>query len=214
MEVAELAGTVVFAVSGVLAVAHRRLDWFGAVVVGVVTAVGGGTMRGLILGATPVFWIEDQGYLVAAVAGAVAAIAIVHTVAARPRRFDRWLQLADAAGLALFAVVGASIALDLGQDGVTAAICGMVTGVGGGVVRDLLAGQTPLIMRGEIYATAALAGVAVYVSLDQLTGLPPVLASAAGMLMVFALRLGAIYGDWGLPALPGEGADAAQPPST
>jgi len=214
MEVAELAGTVVFAVSGVLAVAHRRLDWFGAVVVGVVTAVGGGTMRGLILGATPVFWVEDQGYLIAAVAGAIAGIVLVQALAERSRRLDHGVSLADAAGLALFAVVGASIALELGHDGVIAVVCGMVTGVGGGVVRDLLAGQVPLILRGEIYATAALAGVALYVALEQLTGLPTAVASAAGMAAVFALRLGAIYGGWRLPALPGDRAAIAQPPST
>jgi uncharacterized membrane protein YeiH len=123
METAEIAGTVVFAISGVIAVAERPLDWFGAIVVGVVTALGGGTIRGLILGATPVFWIEDQTFLWAAIAGAIAAIplarALAHTSA---RRFEESLQLADAAGLALFSIVGANIALELGFDGTIAVL--------------------------------------------------------------------------------------------
>lgn len=201
MHGAELIGTAVFAVSGVLAVAHRPLDWFGAIVVGMVTAVGGGTVRGLILGATPVFWIEDRGYLVAAALGSVAAIALVRLVHERPGGFDRGVQLADAGGLALFSVIGASLTLDLGHDGVIAVLCGLVTGVGGGVIRDLLAGETPLILRGEIYATAALSGVTVFVCLDRLADAPETLAAAVGMAVVFVLRLGGIFGRWTLPPL-------------
>jgi uncharacterized membrane protein YeiH len=201
MDEAALIGTVVFAVSGVLAVAHRPLDWFGAVVVGMVTAVGGGTMRGLILGATPVFWVEDRGYLVAAVLGSVAAIALVRLVHERPGGFHHGVQLADAAGLALFSVIGASLTLDLGHDGVVAVLCGLLTGVGGGVIRDLLAGQTPLIMRSELYATAALSGVTVFVCLDRLADAPETLAAAVGMAVVFALRLAGIFGRWTLPPL-------------
>jgi uncharacterized membrane protein YeiH len=201
MDAAELTGTVVFAVSGVLAVAHRPLHWFGAVVVGIVTAVGGGTMRGLILGATPVFWVEDRGFLVAALVGSLVAIALVRLLHERPGGFDRGVQLADAGGLALFSVIGASLTLDLGHDGVVAVLCGLLTGVGGGVIRDLLAGQTPLIMRGEIYATAALAGVTVFVCLDELAGAPETLAAAAGMVVIFGLRLGGIVGRWTLPPL-------------
>lgn len=201
MHGAELIGTAVFAVSGVLAVAHRPLDWFGAIVVGMVTAVGGGTVRGLILGATPVFWIEDRGYLVAAALGSVAAIALVRFVHERPGGFERGVQLADAGGLALFSVIGASLTLDLGHDGVIAVLCGLVTGVGGGVIRDLLAGETPLILRGEIYATAALSGVTVFVCLDRLADAPETLAAAVGMAVVFVLRLGGIFGRWTLPPL-------------
>ncbi len=199
MEVAEIAGTVVFAISGVFAVAGRKLDWFGAIVVGMVTAIGGGTMRDLILGNTPVFWIDDQGQLLAALLGSIAAIVLIRFVHGKPGGFEERLKLADAAGLALFAVVGANITLDLGFDGVTAILCGLLTGVGGGVVRDLLAGQTPLIMRSEVYATAALAGVAIFVGLEEWTSLPQGLNSIMAMMVIFGLRLAGIRRDWSLP---------------
>ena len=199
MEAAEIAGTVVFAISGVFAVAERRLDWFGAIVVGMVTAIGGGTMRDLILGNTPVFWIDDEGTIVAAILGSIAAIVLVHFTKRDPGGFEERLKLADAAGLALFAVVGASITLDLGFSGLTAVLCGLLTGVGGGVIRDLLAGQTPLIMRGQIYATAALAGLAIFVGLEEWTSLPEGLNSVVAVLVIFGLRLAGIRRDWSLP---------------
>ncbi|HTU15081.1 MAG TPA: trimeric intracellular cation channel family protein [Solirubrobacterales bacterium] len=202
MEVAELLGTVVFAISGVIAVAEHRLDWFGAVVVGVVTAIGGGTMRGLILGETPVFWIEDEIYLAFAIAGGILAIPLVIRFGSSHTRFEEGLRVADALGLALFAIVGASVTLDLGFDGTTAVVCGILTGVGGGVIRDLLAGQTtPLILRSEIYATAALAGTILFVLLVEVTDMTHWLASAAGMLTILALRMAGIKRDWRLPTL-------------
>jgi uncharacterized membrane protein YeiH len=202
VEAAELAGTVVFAISGVIAVAGRPLDWFGAIVVGVVTALGGGTIRGLILGVTPVFWIEDQTFLLVAVLGAVAAIPLARALERGPARiYEEGLQLADAAGLALFSVVGANIALDLGFDGAIAVLIGLITGVGGGVMRDLLAGRTPLVMRGEIYATAALAGSVVFVALDELTAVPEPISAALGGITILALRMLGIRREWSLPSL-------------
>lgn len=201
MEFAELAGTVIFAISGVIAVAERRIDWFGAIVVGVVAAVGGGTLRDLILGQTPVFWIQDMTYLGFAVAGSVLAIPLVARLGNSTTRFEEGLQLADAMGLALFSVVGASLTLALDQSGAVAVTCGILTGVGGGVIRDLLVGQTPLIMRSEIYATAALAGTIVFVLLDDTTGLPLWLSSTVGMLIVFGLRLAGLRKQWSLPEL-------------
>ena len=201
MEFAELAGTVIFAVSGVIAVAERRIDWFGAIVVGVVTAVGGGTLRDLILGQTPVFWIEDMTYLGFAVAGSVIAIPLVTRLGSSAKRFEDGLQLADAMGLALFSVVGASLTLELGHSGAVAVTCGILTGVGGGVIRDLLVGQTPLIMRSEIYATAALAGTIVFVLLDDTAGLPLWFSSIVGMLTIFGLRMVGLRQQWSLPLL-------------
>ena len=181
--------------------AERRLDWFGVIVVGMVTAVGGGTMRDLILGESPVFWIDDQYYLLAALIGSIAAILIIRTFPGKAGRFQDGLQLADAAGLALFAVIGATITLDLGFDPEIAIVCGLLTAVGGGVLRDVLAGQTPLIMRSEVYATAALAGVAIFVGLEEWTSLPQVLNAAVSMLVIFGLRLAGIRLGWKLPLL-------------
>jgi uncharacterized membrane protein YeiH len=202
MEGAEIAGTVVFAISGVIAVAERPLDWFGAIVVGVVTALGGGTIRGLILGVTPVFWIADQTFLWAAVAGAIVAIPLARVLGhGSVRRFEESLQLADAAGLALFSIVGADIALELGFDGAIAVLAGLITGVGGGVIRDVLAGRTPLVMSGEIYATAALAGSVLFVGLDEFTAISEPVSATVGGLAIFGLRMVGIHRQWSLPQL-------------
>lgn len=202
MDAVEIVGTVAFAISGVLAVAARPLDWFGAIVVGVVTALGGGTIRGLILGVTPVFWIEEEVFLLSAVAGAVVAVPAVHALGhASARRLEESLRLIDAAGLALFAVVGSAIAIDLGFGSGTAVVAGVVTAVGGGVIRDVLSARTPLILSGEIYATAALLGAAVFVGLFELTPISEPLAGVAGGISIFALRVLAIRRHWSLPPL-------------
>lgn len=202
MDEAQFTGTVVFAVSGVFAVAGRGLDWFGGIVVGLVTAVGGGTIRDLVLGASPVFWVKDDTYLLLAVAGALAGILLVRALGdGSSRRFDKGLQLADAAGLALFSVVGANVALELNDAGSVAIVTGVLTGVGGGVVRDLLAGRTPLVMRAEIYATAALAGVTVFVGLDELTAVAEPISAAIGMATILGLRGLGISRAWSLPPI-------------
>lgn len=207
LEGAELVGTVVFAISGIFAVAHRQLDWFGAVVIGIVTAVGGGTIRGLLLGITPVFWIEDEINLLAALAGGLIAIPAVRLLdTASGRRLAHGVVLADAVGLSLFTVVGAEIALDHGFGATTAIVAGLTTGVGGGVIRDMLAGQTPLILRSDIYATAALAGVLVYVGAERLIAEP--LAAVLGGGIILLVRLGGVYRGWSLPAF-GRGSASA-----
>lgn len=201
MEVAQLLGTVVFAVSGVVAVAERKLDWFGVLVVGTVTAVGGGTMRGLILGDTPVFWIVDDKYILVALVGGLLSIPLVRRFGRDHEEFENGLVLLDALGLSLFAITGAQITLELGFNGFTSVVCGILTGVGGGVIRDLLAGQQPLILRSDIYATAALAGTVIYVVLAEQTALAQAPAMAIGMLIIFSLRMVAYKRSWSLPAL-------------
>lgn len=197
----QLVGTVVFAISGVLAVAGRNLDWFGGVVVGVVTALGGGTMRGLILGITPVFWIADHAFLWTAVGGAVLAIPIAGALAQRPADvFERAVLYLDAAGLALFTLVGVDIALDAGFSAPVAVVSGVLTGVGGGVIRDVLAGRRPLIMGGEIYATAALAGALLYIGIEELTAFTEA-GYALGLIVIFGLRTISIHREWSLPEI-------------
>jgi uncharacterized membrane protein YeiH len=201
MEIAQLLGTVIFAVSGVVAVAERRLDWFGVLVVATVTAVGGGTLRGLILGDVPVFWIEDNKYIFTALAGGILAIPLVRRFGRDHEEFENGLVLLDAMGLSLFAITGAQVTLDLGLDGATAVICGILTGVGGGVIRDLLAGQQPLILRSDIYATAALVGTGLYVVLVDSLSVAQAPAMAIGMLLIFLLRMVAYRRGWSLPPL-------------
>lgn len=186
-----------------LAVSGRSLDWFGGIVVGVVTAVGGGTMRGLILGVTPVFWIEDDVYLYAALAGALLGIPLAHLLATRSaRELEEGIRVVDAIGLALFAIVGADIALDLGFSPGVAVISAVLTGAGGGVIRDVISGRTPLILQGEVYATAAVAGAVVFVGLEELTGVPETLSGVLGGLVIVGLRLVGMLHDWRLPTVP------------
>jgi uncharacterized membrane protein YeiH len=189
----DLAGVAVFAVSGALAAGRKQMDVFGVVVLALVTAVGGGTLRDLLLDRT-VFWIADPSSVIVA---AVAALATMVTLG-RAQRWPRTLLMADAIGLAMFAVLGAQAALSEGVSGTVAAVMGMLSGVAGGMIRDLLAGEVPLVLRREVYATAALAGAALLVLLRAagLTGWPPVIA---GIVLAFAIRAAALLWKLSLP---------------
>jgi uncharacterized membrane protein YeiH len=190
----DLFGVAVFAASGALMAGRKRMDLFGVVVLAVVTAVGGGTLRDVLLGITPVFWVRDPLPIVVALGAALATVA-----AARRWRLERpALLVADAFGLALFTVLGAEHALHAGTPAVVALIMGVMSGVAGGIVRDLLCSEVPLILRREIYATAALLGAAVFVGLCWL-GVGRPLAITAGMGAGLTLRLAAIRWSFSLP---------------
>jgi uncharacterized membrane protein YeiH len=179
----------VCAVSGVLAAAGRRLDLFGVMVLALVTAVGGGTIRDLCLGAHPVFWIRDPSHIVTA-----AITALVTFVVARFWRMPhRALLIADALGLALFTVAGVEKTLLFQQSGVIAVVLGVVTGVAGGMLRDVLRCEVPLVFQPEIYlyATAAFCGAAVFVLLRKFAPDFPE-ARLVAMGVVLLLRLAAI----------------------
>ena len=187
----DLAGVAVFAASGVLAARNRDLDLLGVIVVAAITAIGGGTLRDLLLDRHPIFWVPDPWYLVVIIASATLTVAYVRI----------WpppgvtLLVADALGLALFALSGAQLAQAAQCPPLIVVLMGTVTGVTGGVLRDVITAQVPLILRREIYATAAIAGVSVYLALEAF-GVPPAPAFGAGMIVVVALRLLAIR--WGL----------------
>jgi uncharacterized membrane protein YeiH len=191
----DLSGTAVFAISGALAAGRRRFDLFGALVIAAVTAVGGGTLRDLILDRHPVFWIADVSYLVV-IAGAGAAT-FVYTSAFRPPR--QLLEVADALGLAVFTVVGARVALSAGAPPVVVVIMSATTATVGGMIRDVLCAETPLILQKEIYATAAVLGGALHLALRAL-GLSGPVVAAAVIVVVAALRLAALQWELHLPA--------------
>jgi uncharacterized membrane protein YeiH len=195
-EVLDYAGVCVFAASGALAAARRNLDLLGVVVLATVTAIGGGTVRDVLLGRV-VFWTVHPTYLSVILAAALATI--IYT-----RRFDppeRLLAILDALGLAFFTISGAQIAEGLEHTGVVVVVMGTLTGVAGGVMRDLFLGEIPLILRkGQIYATAAIAGATLYQVLQL--GIPKPAAGFAGMVTIAALRLGAIAFNWTLPVVP------------
>lgn len=191
----DLIGIVVFAISGALAAGRQRLDLIGVVVLAAVTAVGGGTIRDLLLDRHPIFWLADSRYLIVIIASALATVIYVRWA----RVPGRSLLVADALGLALFSVSGAQIAEAAGMPALSCVLLGTVTGVAGGAVRDIVTAQVPLVLqRGSLYASAAIAGTGLYVILVRL-GMESRAASFAGMAVVAGLRLAAIWWGWSLP---------------
>ena len=189
----ELCAVAVCAVSGVLEAGRKEIDLLGVVMVALVAALGGGTLRDVLLGA-PVFWIADQTYLYAAVAAG-----IVSFFAARFVRLPRNLFVVpDGAGLALFAVLGTEKSLALGAPWLVASLMGVITGVVGGVMRDVLCTEAPLIFTGELYATAAWAGTLLLVLLTYF-GIDATWASLAAITLIFTTRIAALRWKIGLP---------------
>lgn len=187
-------GVAVFAVSGALTAGRKSLDLFGVIVIAVITAIGGGTIRDVLLDKRPIFWIADPTYLLVAVGAA--SLTIVYTWVHRPPRSS--LLVADAFGLALFTIVGAQMAAAAGVQSLIVVLMGTITGVAGGILRDVLCAEVPLILRREIYATAAIAGAALYVALEEI-GVGGALLSLLPIAVVFVLRLTAIYLDLHVP---------------
>jgi uncharacterized membrane protein YeiH len=194
----DLAGTFVFALSGALAGVKHRLDLFG--VLGVAFAAGtvGGIVRDLLIHATPPPAIADWRYIVTCLAAGLLTF-YRHSLLDRMRNS---VLIFDAAGLALFAVAGALKATAAGLQPVSACLLGMLTGIGGGIARDLLVGEVPVVLRSDLYAVAALAGAAVTV-LGEKLGLPTVIGAGAGAVLCFVLRVAAIRRGWQLPTAPG-----------
>jgi uncharacterized membrane protein YeiH len=191
---ADLTGVAVFAVSGALAAERKGLDIFGVIVIASVTAIGGGTVRDLLLNRHPIFWIADPHYLIVI---AAAAVLTAFTSGAFPPPANALL-VADALGLGLFTLSGALIAETAGLSPIIVVLMGTMTGAAGGVIRDLLTADIPLILRRDIYATAAIAGVALYLVLRAL-GMKQPWAFGIGMAAVVLLRLLAIQLRWQLP---------------
>jgi uncharacterized membrane protein YeiH len=187
-----LLGAAVFAVSGVLAAGRKGLDLLGVLVVAIVTAIGGGTIRDLLLDRHPLFWFHETEHLVVIVAASL--LTLLYLRFRRPP--DRSLLIADALGLALFTIGGTQIAVTAELPAVIAVIMGVITGVAGGVVRDVLTAEIPLILReGHLYATAAIAGASLYLFLVA-AGIPRPLPTLLGMMTVVLLRFASIL--WGV----------------
>jgi len=190
----DLLGVAVFAVTGALAAGRAGMDLLGVLVISAFTAVGGGTVRDLLLDRHPIFWIADSRYLV--VIGAASMVTVLYThYLPLP---DHALRVVDALGLALFALSGAQIAEMASAPSIIVVLMGTMTGVAGGVLRDILSGVVPLILKREIYATAAIAGIVLYLALQAL-GVKRSWAFGIGMLCVVTIRLLAIRWNWHLP---------------
>ncbi|MEL6268348.1 MAG: trimeric intracellular cation channel family protein [Chloroflexota bacterium] len=197
----DLIGTAVFAITGALVGRGKRVDLYGVVMFGLVTAIGGGTLRDVLLGRTPVFWMRDPTYIYVAVGAAIFTFMTAkYSILSR-----RFLIVADAVGLALFTVIGAQVALEQNAPPLIAIVMGVMTGTGGGITRDLLAGEIPLVLRKEIYATASLGGALLYVLWAQI--LPPgAVTTIASMILTTLLRLASLKWGGSLPLfLPDDG---------
>jgi uncharacterized membrane protein YeiH len=192
--VPDLIGVAVFAASGAASAVAKKLDVFGVVFVGVVAALGGGIVRDLLIGRAPPYAFLHWPYVVVAV-GAAILLFWFHPHFGRLRRS---VLVLDAAGLGLFTATGTLLAHDVGVPPVGAVIVGMITGIGGGMARDLLTGEIPIVLRREIYAVASLAGAAAALALDHL-GVQRGLTIALTALVVFVIRLLALVRHWSAP---------------
>jgi len=192
--VLDLTGTFVFALSGAMAGVRHRFDLFGVLVLAYAAGVVGGITRDLLIGAVPPPGIADWRYIIVPVAAGLITFQW-HPLIARLRSP---VLVFDAGGLALFAVSGATKALDFQLGPITAIVLGMLTGIGGGMLRDVMAGEAPAVLRGDVYAVAALAGAAVVVG-GRMLQLPPGVVALAGAGICFGLRLVAIRRRWQLP---------------
>lgn len=198
LQVLDYAAVFVFAATGALAAARGRHDIITFAFFAAVTGVGGGTLRDLLIGA-PVFWMERPSYLISCLAAAGAVWVL------GPRRFrERLLVWLDALGLAAYAVAGAAKAMSLGVSPGPAIVMGVMTATFGGIIRDVLAREPSILLRREIYITAALAGAGVFVVLASV-GLGPLTAGIAGFAVALALRGCAIQFGLSLPAFRGDG---------
>ena len=190
----DLFGTFVFALSGAMAGVRHRLDLFGVLVLSYAAGTAGGITRDLLIGAVPPASIADWRYIVVPVLAGLATFWWHPTI----RRLQHPVLVFDAAGLGLFAVAGALKASAFQLNPLAAMLLGMVTAIGGGVVRDVLVAEVPTVLHAELYAVAALAGAAVAVG-GQLLRLPSTPLAIAGAVLCFGLRLVAIRRGWGLP---------------
>lgn len=193
MALADLAGVAAFAASGALVASRKEMDLVGFALLASFTGIGGGTLRDVILG-RPVFWLEDGGPLAVCLAAAVLVWFAAPWIARRQAALV-WL---DAGGVAGYAVLGAHIALMEDAGPVTAAALGVMTATFGGLIRDVVSGEPSLLLRQELYATAAAAASGLFV-LTAMAGAPTEAAAPAAMAVGFGLRAGAILWGWKLP---------------
>ncbi|WP_344197783.1 trimeric intracellular cation channel family protein [Aeromicrobium alkaliterrae] len=197
----QLVGLVAFTLSGAAVAVRAGMDWLGIVVLGTITSIGGGTIRDLLIGGG-VGWVAEPWPIWVALIVSLVVVAVSHWSPRHEPDSLRVVLVADAAGLAVFTVLGTTLALSAGIERDVAVMLGVISGVGGGVIRDVLAGQRPLVLVGQVYALTAIAGSVLFVALDA-ADLDRDVARWSAVAVTFVLRVLAIRFDWTLPR-PGD----------
>jgi uncharacterized membrane protein YeiH len=182
------------AMTAALAAGRRRMDWFGVCVLAVVTALGGGTMRDTLLGHYPLSWVADPYLLLIACGAALVTIAL-----ARFMDTLRWpFLILDALGLVVFTIIGCNVAIEMGQHPIIVIVAGMITGIAGGIIRDVLCNDVPLVFSGELYATVSIVSGAIYY-LGVIAKFPLEAVTIVAIVIGFTLRVLAILFNWSMP---------------
>lgn len=199
--VMEYAGVIAFAISGALVAGRKRMDIVGVVMLGSIVAVGGGTIRDVLVGNLPVFWVSNPAFVIVGALAALAVFPLARTGTLAVMQHYKLVQLSDAAGMALFVITGTNVALEAGADRLAAIIVGVISGVGGGIIRDVLANRVPEVLtHGHFRASGAFAGAALYVFLLG-TSIPNVAVAAVSAAFIFGVRALSIFYDWGVPTI-------------
>ena len=195
VRIIEFAGTVAFSISGIRLAAAKEFDWFGALVVGFVTAIGGGTVRDLLLNVTP-FWMLNPEYLICSIAGLVVVLIFSRKLV----RLNTPFFIFDTIGLALFVVVGVEKTIQMDFPFWVAIVMGTITGVVGGIIRDVFINEMPLVFRKEIYAIPCVFGGVVYWLCHSLD-FPEIICEIIAAFAIFSIRVLAVKFQWGLPKM-------------
>lgn len=190
----DLAGTMAFAISGVLAASQHKMDLFGATILATVTAIGGGTLRDVMIGRIPVGWLQDMNYFIVIIMAVVLSVVFKPTIL----RWRKTLFLFDSIGIGLFTILGLKLTYATGLSATAAVTMGVVSAVFGGVMRDVLCNEVPLIFRKDFYATVCLIGAISYFLLFRFSGNEDV-SMIMAILLIIVLRLLAVKNHWRLP---------------
>ena len=193
----DIVGTLAFALSGVMAAVERKFDFFGTIILAFVTAVGGGTLRDILLGSTPVDWMSSDIHIWVILSSIPIAYLFMNTL----KRMRKTMFIFDTVGIGLFTILGLEKALDIGMSPMVAVMMGVVSAVFGGITRDILSNQVPLIFRKEVYALACLVGAVSYLLFDYLAIYSEFKLSIS-IAIVITIRILAIQFQWSIPFRP------------
>ncbi len=193
----DMIGIVACSISGTILAKHKKFDVFGCLLVSIVTAIGGGTVRDVILNRHPLFWMVDMSYLTVITISSLVMQIFFHP---NSKRVNKFLRLSDTIGLSAFTLIGIKVADSMGTNVPVALLLGVITIIVGGIIRDMICNEIPLVLQQEIYITAALTGGTLYFALHNL-GVRDWVTDIATMSTIFTLRMLAIRYDWQFPTL-------------